>query len=282
MGGKAGGRRRSPRQRRFRIGIAAATIVAALIGAVALVVTEDDSGPLVDRGGSKADASSCENASIVGENIDVDCSARAAAGAKGESVVQGALIPVECSPAAEALRLKSAMTIEVRVWCSQAMLRRDAVETKLKVWAHNPTAEPVDVSLEGWYLLVPGASSARRWSAPAGYRRPKILSLPEGRVTAIPANPDGAAEQIIGDEYNFATHWSKTQLEPGEHWQPPRFNPDGSRYLDGTLVFYVPLVHRHGDLYAPRVLGLARVAGKKVLAICPIGRWGPRVSASAF
>jgi hypothetical protein len=100
-----------------------------------------------------------------------------------------------------------------------------------------------------------------------------VLRLPEGPVTAIPANPDGAAEEI-GNEFNFATHWKKTRLEPGEDWRPPLLNPDGTRYLDGTLVFYVPLVHRDGRLYGPTLLGLARVHGRKVLAICPIGRVG--------
>lgn len=281
MKGEPSGRRRGWRKRSVRLG-AAATIIAAVIGAIALFLTKED-GPeaIADRGSAISKASTCEGTSIVGENIDIDCSAAAEARSDGSSQIRGTPVPVECSPAAESLQLRSAMTVEVRVWCSQVMAPRESVEMKMKVWARNPTANPVDVSLDRWYLLVPGTSAKKHWSAPPEYPEPKVLMLEKGPVTAIPANPDGAAEDI-GGAFNFATHWKKARLEPGENWRPPLRNPDGTRHLDGTLVFYIPLQHRDGKLYGPRVLGLARVQGRKVVAICPIGRWGRRVSASAF
>jgi len=111
---------------------------------------------------------------------------------------------------------------------------------------------------------------------------------------AISANVDGAAEAIPGTGGGtFATHWSHTSLEPGQTSLRPRkaYYRLTYRERDGTLkrirfnhneddlVFYVPqsTVNRDRNL-----LGLVYHDGNRMIAICPQGQWGPKVSPLDF
>lgn len=261
-------------------------MLAALIAAVAAVLVAEGG----DEGADGEDV--CNDAAVAGSHNTLNCDTTIKRGSPRErTVLKGQPIPVECKPEGESVVLRASATLEVHVWCSELMPVRQLVQTKLKVWMSNPSSSPtVDVSLARWRLLVPGAAAARRWSPPPGERwpRPRVIRLPQGPVTAIPANPDGAAEPLGAlpggaVNYSFATHWKKRVLAPGETWRPPlRERATGARHLDGTLVFYVPLLRRGRALYEPRIYGLARMRGKKVLTLCPRGRWGRRVSAESF
>jgi hypothetical protein len=184
--------------------------------------------------------------------------------------------------------LQAATTVEVHVWCSQLLNRRHLVQTKVKVWASNPGNRAVDVRLSQWYLLVPGISPMRDWSPAPGrqWPRPHVLNLPRGPVTAIPANPSGDAEDLGplsgGESFSFATRWTKQYLGAHETWHTPLLDQSGNKYPDGTLVFYVPLRRRSDQYLDPVIIGLARMQNGRLLSLCPIGRWGPRVSAQRF
>jgi hypothetical protein len=167
---------------------------------------------------------------------------------------------------------------------------RHLVQAKLKVWASNPTESRVSVALSSFYLLVPGKAAARQWSPPPGeqWPGPRVISLADGKITAIPANPDGEAEYLGpapggGANYSFATHWRKQSLKPHETWHPPLIDKaSGEPYPDGTLVFYLPLVRSNGELHQPAIYGLAQMRHGEIISLCPIGRWGKRVSAERF
>jgi hypothetical protein len=275
-------------RRRWTLSAAAATVLAALIAAVAVVVSGDSGGDGPNTTtSSQTDNSNCKGTTVSGSNNKLDCRRTTTQQQEPQAEIKGQSIPVECRPEGETIELRAATSIEVHVWCSEVMIRK-LVQTKLKVWASNATKSPLDVSLPRWALLVPGSAAAKRWSAPPGksWPRPTVLHLPEGTVTAIPANPDGEAEvlgQIDGaTNYSFATHWKKQVLAPRETWHPPQRDASGQRYGDGTLVFYVPLIRRGKNVYEPTIYGLARMNGKKVVALCPVGRWGKRVSAEKF
>jgi hypothetical protein len=261
-----------------------AAIIAAAVGAAVLLITHGGS----DGAGSTVAA--CNGTTITGSSNRINCSPTIKQRSPQEQTrLKGQSIPVTCNPEGESAVLQTAATVEVHVWCSELMPVRKLVQTKLKVWASNRTKRPRDVSLRRWYLLVPGDDAAHYWSPPPGrqWPRPMVVDLPDGKVTAIPANPDGEAEDLGaisgGRNLSFATHWKKRYLAPGETWHPPRRDRrTGNRYLDGTLVFYVPLVRRRGKFYQPIIYGLARMRGRKVLTLCPKGRWGRRVSSEKF
>jgi hypothetical protein len=295
---------RRGRRRPGKIDLGVATVVGsvlALVGviAVALLSSGNSANSTTPKAGSPARQQSasgpsaqCANGSkISGSGNTISCAVTVQPGpskpAQPTIGLGGLNIPVTCHPEGESAQLQASLSLEVHVWCSELALRR-LVQAKLKVWADNQTGKTVNVSLDRWFLLVPGTQAVRTWSAPPGRRWPQpfVLRLPRGSVTAIPANPDNAAEVLsttAGDVNDtFATHWQKQTLAPGEVWHPRLRNRDRSRYLDGTLVFYVPLIRRNGNLYEPQIIGLARIEHDTILTLCPISRWGPRVSAESF
>jgi hypothetical protein len=290
------------RPRKIDPGVAAVVVgFLSLMGviAVALLSSGSSANSKPRNGSSTARSQSasgpsaeCANGSTIsGSGNKITCAVtvqpRATPPAQPTIALGGLNVPVTCHPEGESLKLQASLSVEVHVWCSELALRR-LVQTKLKVWADNQTGNPVDVSLARWFLIVPGTQAVRTWSAPPGqsWPQPFVLRLPRGSVTAIPANPDNTAEVLGvirgGVNDTFATHWQKHTLASGEVWHPPARNPDGSRYLDGTLVFYVPLIRQNGSLYEPRIIGLARIEHDTILTLCPISRWGPRVSAESF
>jgi hypothetical protein len=262
-------------------------VVAAVIAGLVALYSGGSKPPKFTQ--SAIGVSACNGTTVSGSHNRVNCASTVTStGTQPTTTVKGLPIPVQCHPQGESVVQQAAASIEVHVWCSELLTLRNLVQTKLKVWVSNPGHHGVNVSLAHWALLVPGATAAREWSSPPGthWRHPEVLHLPEGTVTAISANPDGAAEvlgQVSGGvNYSFATHWKKQQLAPDEIWHTPLRTSSGERYPDGTLVFYVPLLRRHKTLYEPNIYGLALLNDGHIASLCPLGRWGPRVSAEDF
>jgi hypothetical protein len=277
-------------KRRWVLSGGLATIIAAIIAAAATLHGGSSNAPVTTTNGGSDSVSACNGTSVSGSNNTVNCAPKVATTPSGLPQVdlKGVHIPVVCHPEGESIVLQMQETLKVHVWCSELLGLRHLVETKLKVWGSNPSTARLDVSLRTWFLLVPGSSAAQEWSAPPGqhWTRPRVIRLPGGDVTAIPANPENAAEEIGpipgGIDYSFATHWTKEFLAPHELWQPPLVTSTGQRDLDGTLVFYVPLPREGRHYVEPIIYGLARMSNGKILTLCPIGSWGRRVSAEAF
>jgi hypothetical protein len=91
----------------------------------------------------------------------------------------------------------------------------------------------------------------------------------------VPANADGAYDTIPNHPQvlTFATHWGRSNLDPGETFHPA--------YHYGDLVFYVP-TPRHGTGAMENVVGVAYVKSREIIALCPPESWGPHVPAASF
>lgn len=283
--------RRGHHKRRWAIFASVSTIIAALVTAgVAFRGSDSSSSPSTTASnGATSGVSVCNGTTITGSDNRVTCRPNVFGNAGGPQIdLKGQSIPVTCRPEGESVVRQAQATLEVHVWCSELLGLRNLVQTKVKVWASNAATGNLDVSLQRWFLLIPGSRAAREWSPPPGKRwaRPSVIQLPRGSVTAIPANPNNDAEVLGpipgGVNYSFATHWQKEYLAPNETWRPPLLDVNGQRYTDGTLVFYVPLRRHGGNLYEPQIYGLARMRDGKILTLCPVGRWGKRVSAEKF
>jgi hypothetical protein len=152
------------------------------------------------------------------------------------------------------------------------------VQLKLQVRIKNTGRKPLNIGLHHFALIM-RRFDVDRWSPPehggAGARRPYRTRHNGRRVWVVPANPEGAYDDLPPrGNRSFATHWNVSgPLAPKRTFRPI----DRKR---GAVVFYVPRRRRANRLSG--VVGLAYVDGPQITVICPRERWGPRVDAGDF
>lgn len=271
-------------------GIAAvAAIIVALINVVASGGSGEDSarGPVGATGATipSVGKNNCGNGSTI-KNSTVSCgdTGRVPAG-PSLSTADAGCGTVGGDPAAR-LRLRVVM------WCAPEAVRGQ-YEFKLKVSVNNTGSDALDITRERfvllWRTLNPSRWSPPRGGAPAPPRR---VTWASRDYWAIFANPDGIAESN-GAVGGFATHWSYTTLAPGRRSLRPRRGSPYIEYSDedhvvtrvhfnrneDDLVFYVPKATVDRDR---NFLGLGYLRGGRVIAVCPQGKWGPKVPPASF
>jgi hypothetical protein len=283
-------RNRSEAGRRNALIAAAAVVAAAVIGVIGAVLSGDNDPTSMRIQSVEGDESRNRDVCVGGGVIvegDVHCTKR------NESVdpeIKPYTADAGCGLLDTGPRSRS-FRLRVLMWCAPESVRGQ-YEYVLKIVVENTGKVPIDVSVDRFVLLWRRLVGS--WSPPPGgaYGEPQTFKYLGRTYWGIPANAVGAAEERPTGAITFATEWSHTSLAPGEsslklgpaserlpyvdhnRIKTIRYNPD-----EDDLVFYVPkrTVNR-----ARNFLGLAYVAGRRVVAVCPQERWGPKVSPSDF
>jgi hypothetical protein len=274
------------------IGVVGLVLAAAFTGGFGLLTKDEPSktpaASVTANGGQSTNQDTCVNGSVI--QGDVNCTKTSQGPAQPVATTADAGCgSFEDAPAGTRLRMK------VLMWCAPEAVRGQ-YEYKLKVSIKNTGTSVLDIRPER-FKLVWRTLNPQRWSPPPGgaYGPPKKVLFRERKYWMISANLDGAAEAIPGaNGATFATHWDHSALGPGETSLRPRSgNHSTLRYRerDGTLrtirfnhkeddlVFYVPARTVNRD---HNFLGLAYYNGDRIIALCPQGQWGPKVSPLDF
>ncbi len=168
--------------------------------------------------------------------------------------------------------------IKVVRWCALTAPRRQW-QLKFQVRIKNIGRRTLDISLPNIRLVMTHFNRAR-WSPPrrASAGAPYKATYKGQRVWFVPPNAEGAAEAYPppAGNFTFATHWNQTSLAPGK--------TSATVYRrKGSVVFYLPRsANQTRSEQLDGVVGIAYVDGRRVLALCPPGRWGPKVPAGEF
>ncbi|MDO8188343.1 hypothetical protein Q5424_10100 [Conexibacter sp. JD483] len=271
----------------------AVAIVVALIGGGFALLSGGGGPSFTATGGQVTSGDGCIGSGNVLQGSTVDCSrttppARPTVTTPAPTTADAGCGTIEGNPARTAFRMRVVM------WCAPIAVRGQ-YQYKLKVSVRNTGRAKLDIRRERFVLLW-RVLDPSRWSPPSGGEPapPARVRYAEREYWAISANLDGVGEDVPDRPgATFATHWGYSWLDPGELSLRPRRPAAKVSYLDrdgqlrtirfnfheDDLVFYVPAGAVDRDR---NFLGLGYYDGRRIVAVCPQGAWGPRVPANAF
>lgn len=184
-----------------------------------------------------------------------------------------------------------ALRLRVLMWCAPKSVRGQ-YEYVLKVAIENTGKVPIDIGAERFVLLWRTLSGEWTPSPGGAYGSPRKFRFLGRDYWGIPANVNGTAETRPDGAITFATEWPHVELGPGERTLKIRSTSERLPYVqngvrrtirynadEDDLVFYVPQQTVNRDR---NFLGLAYVNGRRVVALCPQERWGPKLSPGFF